>query len=130
MTTLRLFTFCFYIGKNTYHELVRMLYVLIASLNQFHPDFFLVVYQNLGLTIDDARVVCRKWEVKDDSGERLLLEAEGCDGDVWVEGSAVRNRWHKLSFNKNSFSQAKCNIILSIKKGASAPFNMFEVIVI
>ena len=100
MTTLRLFTFCFYIGKNTYHELVRMLYVLIASLDRFHPDFFLVVYQNLGLTIDDARVVCRKWEVKDDGGERLLLEAEGSDGNVWVEGSAVRNRWHKLSFNK------------------------------
>lgn len=77
-----------------------MLYVLIASLDQFHPDFFLVVYQNLGLTIDDLRVVCRKWEVKGDGGERLLLEAEGCDGDVWVEGSAVRNRWHKLSFNK------------------------------
>jgi len=30
----------------------------------------------------------------------LLLEAAGCDGNVWVEGSAVRNRWHKLSFNK------------------------------
>ena len=77
-----------------------MLYVLIASLNQFHPDFFLVVYQNLGLTIDDPRVVCRKWEVKDDGGERLLIEAQGCDGNVWVDGSAVRNRWHQLSFNK------------------------------
>jgi hypothetical protein len=104
MTTLHLYTFCFYIGKNTYHELVRMLYVLIASLNQFHPDFFLVVYQNLGILIDDPRVVCRKWGVTaEDRGgaERLLLlDAEGCDGDVWVEGSAVRNRWHKLSFNK------------------------------
>lgn len=100
MTTIRLFTFCFYIGKNTYHELVRMLYVLIASLNQFHPDFFLVVYHNLGLTIDDPRVVCREWEVKDDGGERLLLEAEGCDGNVWVEGSAVRNRWYRLNFNR------------------------------
>ena len=99
-TSLSLFTFCFYIGKNTYNELVRMLYVLLASLNQFHPDFFLVVYHNLGITIDDPRVVCREWEVKDDGGERLLLEAEGCDGNVWVEGSAVRNRWYRLNFNR------------------------------
>lgn len=100
--SLHLFTFCFYIGKNTYHELVRMLYVLLASLDRFHPDFFLVVYHNLGIgfVIDDPRVSCRKWEVNDGDGERLLLEADGCDGNVWVEGSAVRNRWHKLSFNK------------------------------
>jgi len=32
-----------------------MLFVLIASLDQFHPDFFLVVYHNLGITIDDTR---------------------------------------------------------------------------
>ena len=119
-TSLKLFTFCFYIGKNTYQELVRMLYVLLASLDRFHPDFFLVVYHNLGITIDDPRVQCRgwSWEVKgggfrppatesvlnsrDRGGdaERLLLAADGCDGNVWVEGSAVRNRWHKLSFNK------------------------------
>jgi hypothetical protein len=99
-TTLKLFTFCFYIGKNSYQELVRMLFVLVASLDQFHPDFFLVVYHNVGLTFEDPRVECRKWEVKDGDGERLLLEAAGCDGNVWVEGSAVRNRWHKLSFNK------------------------------
>ena len=99
-TTLKLFTFCFYIGKNSYQELVRMLFVLVASLDQFHPDFFLVVYHNLGLTFDDPRVECRKWEVTDGGGERLLLEAAGCDGNVWVEGSAVRNRWHKMSFNK------------------------------
>ncbi len=99
-TALKLFTFCFYIGKNSYQELVRMLFVLVASLDQFHPDFFLVVYHNLGLTFDDPRVECRKWEVTDGGGERLLLEAAGCDGNVWVEGSAVRNRWHKLSFNK------------------------------
>ena len=55
-TALKLFTFCFYIGKNTYHELVRMLFVLIASLDRFHPDFFLVVYHNLGIVIDDPRV--------------------------------------------------------------------------
>ena len=54
-TALNLFTFCFYIGKNTYHELVRMLFVLIASLDRFNPDFFLVVYHNLGITIDDTR---------------------------------------------------------------------------
>jgi hypothetical protein len=99
-TSLKLFTFCFYIGKNSYQELVRMLFVLVASLDQFHPDFFLVVYHNVGLTFDDPRVECRRWEVKDRGGERLLLEAAGCDGNVWVEGSAVRNRWHKLSFNK------------------------------
>ena len=99
-TSLKLFTFCFYIGKNSYQELVRMLFVLVASLDQFHPDFFLVVYHNVGLTFDDPRVECRRWEVKDGGGERLLLEAAGCDGNVWVEGSAVRNRWHKLSFNK------------------------------
>ena len=101
-TALKLFTFCFYIGKNTYQELVRMLYVLLASLDRFHPDFFLVVYHNLGITIDDPRVrmvggggggVKGVWT-------DLLLDAEGCDGNVWVEGSAVRNRWHKLSFNK------------------------------
>ena len=51
-TSLKLFTFCFYIGKNTYQELVRMLYILLASLDKFHPDFFLVVYHNLGITID------------------------------------------------------------------------------
>ena len=101
-TSLRLFTFCFYIGKNTYHELVRMLYVLSMSLDRFHPDFFLVVYHNLGITIDDPRVMCREWGVTGGGGdaERLLLAADGCDGNVWVEGSAVRNRWHKLSFNK------------------------------
>jgi len=113
-TSLKLFTFCFYIGKNTYQELVRMLYVLLASLDKFHPDFFLVVYHNLGITIDDPRVRMVRglgggggggcWEVKDGCGggdaERLLLEAPGCDGNVWIEGSAVRNRWHKLSFNK------------------------------
>ena len=99
-TTLKLFTFCFYIGKNSYQELVRMLFVLVASLDQFHPDFFLVVYHNLGLTFDDPRVECRKWEVTDGGCERLLLEAAGCDGNVWVDGSAVRNRWHKMSFNK------------------------------
>ena len=106
MPSLKLFTFCFYIGKNTYQELVRMLYILIRSLDRFHPDFFLVVYHNLGITIDDPRVRMvgggGGWGVKDGYGgaERLLLEAEGCDGNVWVEGSAVRNRWHKLSFNK------------------------------
>ena len=99
-TSLKLFTFCFYIGKNTYHELVRMLYVLIMSLDRFHPDFFLVVYHNLGITIDDPRVMCQNWGVTGGGGERLLLEAPGCAGNVWVEGSAVRNRWHKLSFNK------------------------------
>jgi hypothetical protein len=99
-TTLKLFTFCFYIGKNSYQELVRMLFVLVASLDQFNPDFFLVVYHNLGLAFDDPRVEFRKWEVTDGGGERLLLEAAGCDGNVWVEGSAVRNRWHKMSFNK------------------------------
>jgi hypothetical protein len=119
-TSLKLFTFCFYIGKNTYQELVRMLYVLLASLDKFHPDFFLVVYHNLGITIDDPRVQCRGWSWGDRGGgfrppatdsvlnsrdrggdaERLLLAADGCDGNVWVEGSAVRNRWHKLSFNK------------------------------
>jgi len=100
-TSLRLFTFCFYIGKNTYHELVRMLYVLLASLDRFHPDFFLVVYHNLGITIDDPRVrMVGGGGVKGVGGADLLLDAEGCDGNVWVEGSAVRNRWHKLSFNK------------------------------
>jgi hypothetical protein len=135
-TSLKLFTFCFYIGKNTYQELVRMLYVLLASLDKFHPDFFLVVYHNLGITIDDSRVrmvrgfgrgfrppatglVCEvsgKSAVYIDcqskltgdlstipslgGGTPLLLEAEGGDGNVWIEGSAVRNRWHKLSFNK------------------------------
>ena len=106
-TSLKLFTFCFYIGKNTYQELVRMLYVLLASLDKFHPDFFLVVYHNLGITIDDPRVRMVRGlggggggEVKDGDSERLLLEAPGCDGNVWIEGSAVRNRWHKLSFNK------------------------------
>jgi hypothetical protein len=156
-TALKLFTFCFYIGKNTYHELVHMLYVLISSLDRFHPDFFLVVYHNLGITIDDPRVrmvggfrppateatlvyrggvpppatdsvldsrggvpppateatlVYRGGvpppatdSVLDSRGvkggdDKLLLEAAGCDGNVWVEGSAVRNRWHKLSFNK------------------------------
>ena len=111
-TSLKLFTFCFYIGKNTYQELVRMLYVLLASLDKFHPDFFLVVYHNLGITIDDPRVRMVRGlgggggggggggEVKDGDAERLLLEAPGCDGNVWIEGSAVRNRWHKLSFNK------------------------------
>ena len=124
-TSLKLFTFCFYIGKNTYQELVRMLYVLLASLDRFHPDFFLVVYHNLGITIDDPRVQCRGWSWGVKGGgfrppatdsvlgggggvvtggggdaERLLLAADGCDGNVWVEGSAVRNRWHKLSFNK------------------------------
>jgi len=131
-TSLKLFTFCFYIGKNTYQELVRMLYVLLASLDKFHPDFFLVVYHNLGITIDDPRVrmvsgfrppatglVCEvsgKSAVYIDcqskltgdlstipslgGGTPLLLAADGCDGNVWVEGSAVRNRWHKLSFNK------------------------------
>ena len=111
-TALKLFTFCFYIGKNTYHELVHMLFILISSLNRFHPDFFLVVYHNLGITIDDPRVrmvggfrppatdsVPDSRGVKGDD-HKLLLEAEGCDGNVWVEGSAVRNRWHKLSFNK------------------------------
>ena len=118
-TALKLFTFCFYIGKNTYHELVRMLYVLIASLDRFHPDFFLVVYHNLGIDIDDPRVRMVAggfrplttgggagggaggggWGVKDEEVD-LLLDADGCDGNVWVEGSAVRNRWHKLSFNK------------------------------
>ena len=99
MPSLKLFTFCFYIGKNTYHELVRMLYVLIMSLDRFHPDFFLVVYHNLGITIDDARVRMVGGGVK---GERadLLLDADGCDGNVWVEGSAVRNRWYKLNFNR------------------------------
>lgn len=109
-----------------------MLYVLLASLDKFHPDFFLVVYHNLGITIDDPRVRMVRgfrppatdsvidsrdqtndsvsgglgggggggWEVKDGDAERLLLEAPGCDGNVWIEGSAVRNRWHKLSFNK------------------------------
>jgi hypothetical protein len=87
-----------------------MLYVLLASLDKFHPDFFLVVYHNLGITIDDPRVRMVRglggggggggWEVKDGDAERLLLEAEGGDGNVWIEGSAVRNRWHKLSFNK------------------------------
>ena len=102
-TALKLFTFCFYIGKNTYHELVHMLFVLISSLDRFHPDFFLVVYHNLGITIDDARVrmtdCVNGWGVK---GERadLLLDADGCDGNVWVEGSAVRNRWYKLNFNR------------------------------
>ncbi len=131
-TSLKLFTFCFYIGKNTYQELVHMLYVLLASLDKFHPDFFLVVYHNLGITIDDPRVrmvrafgppatslVCEvsgKSAVYIDcqskltgdlstipslgGGTPLLLDAAGCDGNVWVEGSAVRNRWHKLSFNK------------------------------
>ena len=135
-TSLKLFTFCFYIGKNTYQELVRMLYVLLASLDKFHPDFFLVVYHNLGITIDDSRVrmvrgfgrgfrppatglVCEvsgKSAVYIDcqskltgdlstipslgGGTPVLLEAAGCDGNVWIEGSAVRNRWHKLSFNK------------------------------
>jgi hypothetical protein len=135
-TSLKLFTFCFYIGKNTYQELVHMLYVLLASLDKFHPDFFLVVYHNLGITIDDPRVrmirgfgrgfrppatglVCEvsgKSAVYIDcqskltgdlstipslgGGTPLLLEAAGCDGNVWIEGSAVRNRWHKLSFNK------------------------------
>ena len=112
-TALKLFTFCFYIGKNTYHELVHMLFVLISSLDRFHPDFFLVVYHNLGITIDDPRVRmtdciggvpppatdCVGGGVK---GERvdLLLDADGCDGNVWVEGSAVRNRWYKLNFNR------------------------------
>jgi len=120
VTSLKLFTFCFYIGKNSYQELVRMLFVLIASLDQYHPDFFLVVYHNLGIVIDDPRVrmvnggVCgggggggggggSEWEVKDggDCGsERLLLDADGCAGNVWVEGSAVRNRWYKLNFNR------------------------------
>jgi hypothetical protein len=109
-----------------------MLYVLLASLDKFHPDFFLVVYHNLGITIDDSRVrmvsgfrppatglVCEvsgKSAVYIDcqskltgdlstipslgGGTPLLLAADGCDGNVWVEGSAVRNRWHKLSFNK------------------------------
>lgn len=113
-----------------------MLYVLLASLDKFHPDFFLVVYHNLGITIDDPRVrmvrgfgrgfyppatdlVCEvsgKSAVYIDcqskltgdlstipslgGGTPLLLDAAGCDGNVWVEGSAVRNRWHKLSFNK------------------------------
>ena len=109
-----------------------MLYVLLASLDKFHPDFFLVVYHNLGITIDDPRVrmirgfrppatdlVCEvsgKSAVYIDcqskltgdlstipslgGGTPLLLEAAGCDGNVWIEGSAVRNRWHKLSFNK------------------------------
>ena len=125
-TALKLFTFCFYIGKNTYHELVHMLFILIASLDRFHPDFFLVVYHNLGIVIDDPRVVCRKWGVPPPATEATLvsrggvkgetadcigggvtgerigfsLDADGCDGNVWVEGSAVRNRWHKLSFNK------------------------------
>jgi hypothetical protein len=114
-TALKLFTFCFYIGKNTYHELVHMLYVLIASLERFHPDFFLVVYHNLGIMIDDPRVMCRRWDVKDGGSSirplcggmsssvtdrDLFLDADGCDGNVWVEGSAVRNRWHQLSFNK------------------------------
>jgi hypothetical protein len=98
-TALKLFTFCFYIGKNTYHELVHMLFILISSLNRFHPDFFLVVYHNLGITIDDPRVRMVGGGVKGDD-DKLLLEAAGCDGNVWVEGSAVRNRWHKLSFNK------------------------------
>ena len=136
VTSLKLFTFCFYIGKNTYQELVHMLYVLLASLDRFHPDFFLVVYHNLGITIDDPRVrmvegfgrgfrspatdsVCEvsgKSAVYIDcqskltgdlstipslgGGTPLLLEAAGGDGNVWIEGSAVRNRWHKLSFNK------------------------------
>jgi hypothetical protein len=110
-SSLKLFTFCFYIGKNTYHELVRMLYVLLASLDRFHSDFFLIVYHNLGITIDDPRVRMVNGfggggggggGVKDGrlDAERLLLDAEGCDGNVWVEGSVVRNRWHKLSFNK------------------------------
>jgi hypothetical protein len=100
-TSLRLFTFCFYIGKNTYQELVRMLYVLLASLDRFHPDFFLVVYHNLGITIDDPRVrMVGGGGVKGVGGADLLLEAEGCDGNVWVEGSAVRNRWYKLNFNR------------------------------
>jgi len=88
-----------------------MLYILILSLDRFHPDFFLVVYHNLGITIDDPRVRLVNglggggggWGVNDGDGwcaERLLLEAAGCDGNVWIEGSAVRNRWHKLSFNK------------------------------
>ena len=104
VTALKLFTFCFYIGKNSYQELVRMLFVLVASLDQFHSDFFLVVYHNLGIVIDDPRVDCRRWgEVKDGGdgvSERLLLDAAGCDGNVWVEGSAVRNRWYKLNFNR------------------------------
>lgn len=99
-TALKLFTLCFYIGKNTYHELVHMLYVLIASLERFHPDFFLVVYHNLGIEIDDHRVMCRRWGVKGGDHERLLLDADGCDGNVWVDGSAVRNRWYKLNFNR------------------------------
>ena len=106
-STLKLFTFCFYIGKNTYQELVLMLYVLLASLDRFHPDFFLVVYHNLGIVIDDPRVRMvdgfgggAEWGVKGGYDERLLLDADGCEGNVWVEGSAVRNRWYKLSFNK------------------------------
>jgi hypothetical protein len=96
---LKLFTFCFYIGKNTYHELVRMLFVLIASLDRFHPDFFLVVYHNLGIVIDDPRVRMVGGGVK--GGEvDLLLDADGCHGNVWVEGSVVRNRWYKLNFNR------------------------------
>jgi hypothetical protein len=106
-TALKLFTFCFYIGKNTYHELVRMLFVLIASLDRFHPDFFLVVYHNLGIVIDDPRVRMVAgggaggdgWGGKDEEVD-LLLDADGCDGNVWVEGSAVRNRWYKLNFNR------------------------------
>lgn len=107
MPCLKLFTFCFYIGKNTYHELVRMLYLLVMSLDRFHPDFLLVVYHNLGITMDDPRVRMVNGfggggGGGGDGDERLLLllDADGCDGNVWVEGSAVRNRWHKLSFNK------------------------------
>ena len=114
-----------------------MLYVLLASLDKFHPDFFLVVYHNLGITIDDPRVMCRGWswgvtgggvrppatdsvlggvgwEVTGGDAERLLLDAGGCDGNVWVEGSAVRNRWHKLSFTPFYISNADFYIVLTI----------------
>jgi len=88
--SVKLFTFCVFIGKNSEHGLLKMLDILISSLDKNVIDYELIVYTNFNIKINNEKIKIREY----------YDESEMINSKLSTNYCKYKDPWLNLSFNK------------------------------
>jgi len=77
--SMKLFTFCVFIGKHSKNGLLKMLDVLISSLDKNVIDYELIVYTNFYIKLDNEKIKIREYYDESEMINRKLSSSNYCE---------------------------------------------------